>query len=80
MYIFQSRFDESMSKAVMVWIHGGAYIFGDSLQSTYGPDFILGEDVILVTFNYRLGALGKIYYISYLCIFSLFYSCVHIEL
>jgi carboxylesterase type B len=24
----------------------------------YGPDFILPENVILVTFNYRLGVLG----------------------
>lgn len=24
-----------------------------------GPDYLLAADVILVTFNYRLGALGK---------------------
>jgi carboxylesterase type B len=24
-----------------------------------GPDYLLAADVVLVTFNYRLGALGK---------------------
>ena len=42
---------------VMVWIHGGALIFGSG-GATYNPEKILNEDVVLVTLNYRLGALG----------------------
>ena len=42
----------------MVWIHGGAFYFGDGNSNHYGPDFLVNEDVILVTFNYRLGAPG----------------------
>ncbi|KAJ8664462.1 hypothetical protein QAD02_006124 [Eretmocerus hayati] len=45
-------------KPVMVWIHGGAYRSGSSDASLYGPDFLLQEDIIVVSFNYRLGPLG----------------------
>jgi para-nitrobenzyl esterase len=42
---------------VMVWFHGGAFIFGSG-GGNYQADKIIGEDVVLVTLNYRLGALG----------------------
>lgn len=46
-------------KPVMVWVHGGAYILGSSAQSLYrGHALVAGGDVVLVTLNYRLGALG----------------------
>lgn len=40
----------------MVFIHGGGYFFGAS--TGYGPDFLINENVILVTINYRLGPFG----------------------
>jgi carboxylesterase type B len=45
---------------VLVWIHGGAFLFGSSIDpklsdSEYIPDT---KDVILVSLQYRLGALG----------------------
>lgn len=44
--------------AVMVWIHGGAFVFGSgSWPGTSGVPFAK-QGVILVTFNYRLGRLG----------------------
>lgn len=43
---------------VIVFIHGGANIFGSGNSDLYGPDYFLGKNVIVVTFNYRLGALG----------------------
>lgn len=43
---------------VMVWIYGGAFSVGDSNANTYGPDYLVEEDVVIVTFNYRLGMLG----------------------
>ncbi|XP_068630847.1 juvenile hormone esterase-like [Battus philenor] len=43
---------------VMVYIHGGAFLIGGGGKFINGPDFIVKKDVILVTFNYRLGALG----------------------
>jgi para-nitrobenzyl esterase len=41
---------------VMVWIHGGAFITGES--DDYNPAGLVRHGVIVVTVNYRLGALG----------------------
>lgn len=43
----------------MVYIHGGAFMFGSGDDDIYGPDFLIEFDVIVVTFNYRLGVLGE---------------------
>jgi para-nitrobenzyl esterase len=44
---------------VMVWIHGGAYIFGGSNQPMFEPASLLSAaPMVIVTVNYRLGALG----------------------
>ncbi len=46
-------------RPVMVWIHGGAYIFGSGSVSWYdGTHFVQHGDVVVVTINYRLGPLG----------------------
>ena len=41
---------------VMVWIHGGAFIFGSG--ATYDGTHFAKQDVIVVTVNYRLGRAG----------------------
>jgi para-nitrobenzyl esterase len=41
---------------VMVWIHGGALLVGQS--DLYDPTALIGSDVVVVTINYRLGPLG----------------------
>jgi len=43
---------------VMVWIYGGGLTQGDSKGYSYPPDTLVGKDVVLVTFNYRLGPFG----------------------
>jgi len=43
-------------RPVMVWIHGGALVFGES--DDYDPTVMAQDGVIVVTINYRLGALG----------------------
>ncbi|XP_028167025.1 venom carboxylesterase-6-like [Ostrinia furnacalis] len=43
---------------VMVFIHGGAFRSGSGNSLIYGPDFIVQKNVVLVTLNYRLDALG----------------------
>ncbi|PSN48039.1 hypothetical protein C0J52_09101 [Blattella germanica] len=45
-------------KAVMVWIHGGGFAIGDGNAWMYGPDYLVAEDIVLVTVNYRLGPMG----------------------
>ncbi len=46
-------------RPVMVFIHGGAYIFGTSAMGLYGGrQLALRGDLIVVSMNYRLGAFG----------------------
>lgn len=43
---------------VMFWIHGGGFQFGNGNAFLYGPDYLIPENILIVTINYRLGALG----------------------
>jgi para-nitrobenzyl esterase len=46
-------------RPVLVWIHGGAFLTGSGTSSwTEGASFARDHDVVVVTINYRLGALG----------------------
>jgi para-nitrobenzyl esterase len=49
-------------RPVMVWIHGGAFVFGGASQPIYdGARLARRGDVVVVTVQYRLGALGFLY-------------------
>ena len=44
---------------VLVWIHGGGLCVGASSTAwQFGSELLRHGDVVLVNFNYRLGALG----------------------
>lgn len=43
---------------VMVYIHGGGFVYGSGTSAENGPEFLVFHDVVLVTLNYRLGAFG----------------------
>ncbi len=43
-------------KPVMVWIHGGAFQYGEGQD--WDPAKLVKQGVVVVTLNYRLGALG----------------------
>ena len=43
---------------VMVWIHGGAFVFGSGAQPDFSGSSFTDKGVILVSINYRLGRLG----------------------
>lgn len=47
----------------MVWIHGGGWVTGsgNGESDVYGPDYLLDRDIVLVTINYRLGPMGKLF-------------------
>lgn len=50
---------DSRRRPVMVWVHGGAFTTGAGSGQLYdGHSFAAEGDVVVVTFNYRLGALG----------------------
>lgn len=47
------------SRPVMVWIHGGGFIWGDGGSNLYGPDYLVKMNVVFVGINYRLGVFGE---------------------
>lgn len=56
--VYSSDLSLSKNLSVMVFIHGGGYQEGSSSEAFYGPDFLMDEEIVLVTFNYRLGPFG----------------------
>lgn len=48
----------SGERAVMFFIHGGAFMSGNGDTLMYGPQLLVREDVVLVTINHRYSALG----------------------
>lgn len=49
---------DATAAPVMVWLHGGAYTYGSSSQEVYDGAGLAASGVVIVTVNYRLGALG----------------------
>ncbi len=50
---------DNKRRPVLFWIHGGAFVLGSGSTSWYdGTAFAVNGDVVVVTINYRLGALG----------------------
>lgn len=56
--VFTKEIQTERLKPVMFWIHGGGFTMGSSHSVIYGPEYLITQDVVLVTFNYRLGVLG----------------------
>lgn len=48
---------DDKKRPVLFWIHGGGYVSGSG-RVYNGRNFAVDHDVILVTINYRMGALG----------------------
>lgn len=46
-------------KPVLFFIHGGAFTLGNGTQEMCAPEYLLIQDVVLVTINYRLGVFGE---------------------
>lgn len=50
---------DNKARPVMFWIHGGGYLTGAGSRSRFnGSRLSVYGDVVVVTFNYRLGAFG----------------------
>lgn len=43
---------------VIVFLHSGSYYFGSGHSDFAGPQYLMDKNLVLVTLNYRLGALG----------------------
>lgn len=48
-------------RPVLFYIHGGGFTSGSGLTATLSDRFVVREDVVLVSVNHRLGALGYMY-------------------
>lgn len=59
--VYTPKLPESDSKLlpVMVFIHGGGFVRGNGINNKeLGPQYLIDKNVVVVTFNYRLGVLG----------------------
>ncbi|XP_036344645.1 esterase B1-like [Rhagoletis pomonella] len=56
--VYTKKLTSSKPLPVMVFIYGGSFCMGAANRDLYGPDYFMMEDVVLVTFNYRLDSLG----------------------
>nr|BAR88201.1 juvenile hormone esterase [Adoxophyes honmai] len=43
---------------VLVYAHGGGFGFGSGDPDLHGPQYLMGDNVVVVTFNYRIGPFG----------------------
>ncbi|KAG5899145.1 hypothetical protein JTB14_027338 [Gonioctena quinquepunctata] len=50
--------EDNRLKPVMVYIHGGGFVEGCNSPKSYGPEFLITEDIVLVVINYRIGIFG----------------------
>lgn len=54
--------EPKVKNPVIVVIHGGGYMFASSSDMYLGPDYLIRKNIVFVTFDYRLGVLGKIFF------------------
>jgi len=54
--VFTRDLDDKKQRPVIVWIHGGSFNKGSAAE--YAPNYLLDEDIVLVTIQYRLGLFG----------------------
>lgn len=50
--------DADSARPVLVWVHGGAYVEGFGSGPSFDGTRLAAEGAVVVTLNYRLGALG----------------------
>ncbi|XP_078042686.1 venom carboxylesterase-6 [Augochlora pura] len=43
---------------VLVYVHGGKYLMGSNNSTEQSPEYLMDQDIVLVTLNYRLSIMG----------------------
>jgi para-nitrobenzyl esterase len=56
--VWSPKLDPAAKLPVLVWIHGGAYVFGSGGLSLYNGAPLATKGAVVVTINYRLAQLG----------------------
>ncbi|RZC33014.1 COesterase, Abhydrolase 3, and/or Peptidase S9 domain containing protein, partial [Asbolus verrucosus] len=52
--------ENNPKRPVIIYLHAGGFYIGTGRSNWEGPQYLLDQDIVLVTFNYRLGSLGFI--------------------
>jgi len=50
--------DGEPRRPVLVWVHGGRFLFGASSEPSYDAAALAAQGLVVVSLNYRLGAFG----------------------
>ncbi|XP_044728520.1 juvenile hormone esterase-like [Chrysoperla carnea] len=58
--VYTKTISSTSKLPVLVFLHPGAYYKYSGISYFVGPEYLLDKDIVLVTINYRLGALGFI--------------------
>lgn len=59
---FKTVLDTTSKTPIFIWIHGGTFMYGDSLEENNEPaTFVAMSNVIVVSINYRLASFGFLY-------------------
>lgn len=69
--VFTRDIKPDVLKPVMVWIHGGSFILGSNSKMLSNPEYLLRNDVVVISINYRVGAHGEF---NDECLISVIYS------
>ncbi|MFC5827838.1 carboxylesterase/lipase family protein [Nonomuraea insulae] len=56
--VWTAAADAGEGRPVLVWIHGGGFRTGTGASARYDGENLARRGLVVVTFNYRLGALG----------------------
>lgn len=56
--VYTPSLDSGKKYSVMFWIHGGSFTSGSGNSFVYGSEWLVKEETVVVTINYRLGLLG----------------------
>lgn len=61
MNIYTKNLNPKVLYPVMVYLFGGAFMFGSKSKDVYNPEYLLRKDVVVIVINYRIGIFGKFY-------------------
>lgn len=56
--VYTKNLTPAKSYPVMVYIHGGGFIYGSNSKDIWNPEYLLQKDVILIVPSFRIGAFG----------------------
>lgn len=45
--------EEQPGLPILVFVHGGGFAFGSGDSDLHGPEYLVREGVLVITFNYR---------------------------